>query len=117
MTCAVCFLSWLGAPNSIVSDESAPVCPSNFGGLSDYGSGLLPARRNSKSGIVASSFPTYHLALGAGFVLLGRAFMYGVAALGEAGGDHAVDLLITDLQSNMLNMGCANLSDLPSRLA
>ena len=33
------------------------------------------------------------LALGADFVLLGRAFIYGVAALGERGGDHVVDIL------------------------
>lgn len=56
------------------------------------------------------------LALGADFVLLGRAFMYGVAALGEFGGDHAADLLIADMQSNMLNMGCKDLSELRSRL-
>lgn len=57
------------------------------------------------------------LALGADFVLLGRAFMYGVAALGEFGGDHAADLLIADMQSNMMNMGCKDLSELSSRLA
>ena len=32
------------------------------------------------------------LALGADFVLLGRAFMYGVAALGRRGGDHVAQL-------------------------
>ena len=57
------------------------------------------------------------IALGADFVLLGRAFMYAVAALGEYGGDHAADLLIADMQSNMLNMGCKDLSELPSRLS
>ncbi|MFK7963654.1 MAG: alpha-hydroxy acid oxidase [Burkholderiaceae bacterium] len=57
------------------------------------------------------------LALGADFVLLGRAFMYAVAALGQQGGDHAAELLIADLQSNMANLGCANLSELPARLA
>ena len=57
------------------------------------------------------------LALGADFVLLGRAFMYAVAALGQRGGDHAAELLIADLQSNMANLGCANLAELPARLA
>lgn len=57
------------------------------------------------------------LALGADFVLLGRAFMYSVAALGKEGGDHAAELLIADLQSNMANLGCADLASLPSRLS
>lgn len=57
------------------------------------------------------------LALGADFVLLGRAFMYAVAALGERGGNHAMDILIADMESNMINLGCANLSELRDRLA
>ncbi len=45
------------------------------------------------------------LALGADFVLLGRAFIYGIAALGEAGGDHVADLLKFDLINNMKQLG------------
>ncbi|MGH1360757.1 MAG: alpha-hydroxy acid oxidase [Burkholderiaceae bacterium] len=56
------------------------------------------------------------IALGADFVLLGRAFMYAVAALGEQGGDHAAEILIADLKSNLANLGCANLSELRARL-
>lgn len=55
------------------------------------------------------------LTLGADFVLLGRAFMYGVAALGSAGGDHVADLLLADLRANMANLGCARLSTLVER--
>jgi len=57
------------------------------------------------------------LALGADFVLLGRAFMFAVAALGQEGGDHAAELLMADLKSNMANLGCADLASLESRLS
>ena len=57
------------------------------------------------------------LALGADFVLLGRAFIYGVAALGERGGDHVVDILAEDLHSNMVNLGCESFEELAERIA
>jgi len=38
------------------------------------------------------------LAMGADFVMMGRPFMYGVAALGEAGGAHAIEILRDDLK-------------------
>ncbi len=53
------------------------------------------------------------LALGADFVFLGRAFLYGVAALGELGGDHTAEILIGDLKNNMVQLGIENLADLP----
>jgi L-lactate dehydrogenase (cytochrome) len=52
------------------------------------------------------------LTLGADFVLLGRAFMYGVAALGKRGGDHVAELLIQDLKNNMMQVGRASLAQL-----
>ena len=55
------------------------------------------------------------LALGADFVLLGRAFMYGVAALGKRGGDHAAAVLTADLKNNMMQLGCATLAELSDR--
>ena len=55
------------------------------------------------------------LALGAHFVLLGRAFMYGVAALGRRGGDHVAELLKADLINNMVQLGCATLAELRNR--
>ncbi len=51
------------------------------------------------------------LALGADFVLLGRAFMFGVAALGNAGGDHTVEILMADLRVNMANLGCETIDE------
>jgi L-lactate dehydrogenase (cytochrome) len=56
------------------------------------------------------------LALGADFVLLGRPFMYGVAALAEAGGNHAIEILHDDLKNNMIQLGCRNLYELAARL-
>ena len=56
------------------------------------------------------------LALGADFVLCGRAFMYAVAALGDKGGEHAAGLLLDDLVNNMSQLGCKEISDLPGRL-
>jgi len=56
------------------------------------------------------------LALGADFVLLGRPFMYGVAALGEAGGTHTIEILRDDLKNNMIQLGCRQLVELPARL-
>ena len=45
------------------------------------------------------------LASGADFVLIGRAFMYAVAALGNAGGQHAVELLFEELRDVMAQLG------------
>lgn len=52
------------------------------------------------------------LALGADFVMLGRAFMFGVAALGAKGGDHVFQILEDEMINNMKQMGCASLEDL-----
>lgn len=56
------------------------------------------------------------LALGAQFVMLGRAFVFGAAALGQPGADHVADLLIADLESNLGNLGCDDLTRLPEHL-
>ena len=56
------------------------------------------------------------IALGADFVLLGRSFMYGVAALGAAGAAHTIQILTDDLRVNMGNLGCAKLSELRDRV-
>jgi L-lactate dehydrogenase (cytochrome) len=53
------------------------------------------------------------LALGADFVMLGRAFHFALAALGPAGIDHLVDILRKDLEANMGQMGAKTLRDLP----
>ncbi|SFS14577.1 alpha-hydroxy acid oxidase [Yoonia litorea] len=56
------------------------------------------------------------IALGADFVMLGRAFHYGLAALGEEGAAHVLDILRQDMFSNMGQIGARKLSDLPGCL-
>jgi L-lactate dehydrogenase (cytochrome) len=53
------------------------------------------------------------LSLGADFVMLGRAFHFGLAALGPAGIDHTIDILAKDLVANMGQTGTRTLDDLP----
>ena len=54
------------------------------------------------------------LALGADFVMLGRAFHMALAALGPKGIDHLVDLLAKDLVANMGQLGAKNLKSIPA---
>lgn len=52
------------------------------------------------------------LALGADFVMLGRAWHYALGALGEAGPAHLADILKRDLEANMGQLGAKDLSGL-----
>ena len=52
------------------------------------------------------------LALGADFVMLGRAFMTGMAALGEKGAEHIHYILQDELSNIMEQMCCKNISEL-----
>jgi len=56
------------------------------------------------------------LASGAEFTFLGRSFMYGVAALGESGGDHTIAILKTQLKQVMNQVGCETTTDLEKYL-
>ncbi len=51
------------------------------------------------------------IALGADFVMMGRAWHYALAALGEAGPAHLIDMLKLDLISNMGQLGARKLTD------
>ena len=52
------------------------------------------------------------LVCGADFVLLGRAFMYAVAALGRDGGNHAAAVLFEETRDVMAQLGAASVNDL-----
>ena len=52
------------------------------------------------------------IASGADFVLLGRAFMYAVAALGNRGGEHAAAILFEELRDVMAQLGVATIGEL-----
>ena len=56
------------------------------------------------------------IALGADFVMLGRAFHFALAALGPKGIDHLIEILAQDMASNMGQIGARNLSELPATL-
>lgn len=56
------------------------------------------------------------LALGADFVMIGRAFHYAVAAFGAKGIDHLIHILRSDIQSNMSQLGECDLKRLPDYL-
>ncbi|MBV8692267.1 MAG: alpha-hydroxy-acid oxidizing protein [Actinobacteria bacterium] len=56
------------------------------------------------------------LALGAHAVLLGRAYLYGLAAAGEPGVRHAIDILADELRKAMALMGAPTLADLDRTL-
>ncbi|MBW3668641.1 MAG: alpha-hydroxy-acid oxidizing protein [Actinobacteria bacterium] len=56
------------------------------------------------------------LALGARAVLVGRAYLYGLAAAGEAGVRHAVDILADELRTAMALSGAACVGDLGPEL-
>ncbi|HUW03375.1 MAG TPA: alpha-hydroxy acid oxidase [Acidimicrobiales bacterium] len=56
------------------------------------------------------------LALGASFVFCGRAFMFGLGALGRSGAGHALDILTEGLCNVMVQTGCDSTSQLADRL-
>lgn len=56
------------------------------------------------------------IASGAEFAFLGRSFMYGVAALGQDGGDHTISILKTQLRQVMEQVCCERVADLPKFL-
>lgn len=56
------------------------------------------------------------LASGADFVMLGRAFHYGLGALGAKGPAHVLDILRQDMIANMGQLGARSLADLKTGL-
>lgn len=57
-----------------------------------------------------------YLALGADFVLLGRAFMFALGAIGASGGGHAMSVLQSELRATMGQLGCPEIKRLPEFL-
>lgn len=56
------------------------------------------------------------MASGAAFTFMGRSFMYGVAALGNRGGQHTIGMLKTQFRQVMEQLCCETVNDLPSHL-
>ena len=68
------------------------------------------------SGIRSGPDIACSMASGAAFTFLGRAFMYGVAALGNQGGDHTISILKTQLQQVMEQICCETTGEFPKFL-
>ncbi|WGW02228.1 alpha-hydroxy acid oxidase [Tropicibacter oceani] len=68
------------------------------------------------SGVAAGMDVLRALALGADFVMLGRAWHYAVAALGAKGPAHLTHILTDDMKLNMAQLGTHHLADLSKRL-
>jgi isopentenyl diphosphate isomerase/L-lactate dehydrogenase-like FMN-dependent dehydrogenase len=54
------------------------------------------------------------LALGARGILIGKAYLYGLAAGGEAGVTRVIEILKTELERNMMLMGLPSIADISS---
>lgn len=68
------------------------------------------------SGVHSGADIARMLAKGSEAVLAGRAFMYGVGAFGQAGGEHAIDLLRDELVAFLTQLRCPRPADLASYL-
>lgn len=68
------------------------------------------------SGIRRGSDIVKALALGADAVAIGRAYLYGLAAAGEAGVDKAIDILATEMRRTMALIGVPDVKDLDRRI-
>jgi L-lactate dehydrogenase (cytochrome) len=64
------------------------------------------------SGVRRGTDVAVALALGARAVLVGRAYLYGLAAAGEAGVNHALDILAEELRITMALSGASAIGDL-----
>ncbi|NQW26604.1 MAG: alpha-hydroxy-acid oxidizing protein [Flammeovirgaceae bacterium] len=56
------------------------------------------------------------LACGAKFTFMGRPFLYGVAALGDKGGEHTIGMMKTQFKQVMDQLCCERIEDLPKHL-
>lgn len=93
--------------------EGAPSAIEMLAGARAVAGGMaLMADGGVRSGLDVARFA----AAGADFVLCGRAFMFGVAAMGACGGDHVAELLKTELRQAMGHVGAPTLKDLAASL-
>ena len=71
---------------------------------------VIMADSGVESGVDIARF----LACGAQMVFAGRAFMYGVSALGPRGGAHTIDILNSELRQVLEQLRCPNATELPA---
>jgi L-lactate dehydrogenase (cytochrome) len=63
------------------------------------------------SGIMSGLDVVRALSSGADFVLIGRGFLYAVAALGDKGGEHAAAILLEEVRDVMAQLGLETIDD------
>lgn len=68
------------------------------------------------SGVASGMDILRAIALGANYVMMGRAWHYAVAAFGQTGAEHMIHILKDDMRLNMAQMGAKTLDDLNSKL-
>lgn len=76
------------------------------------GQAVIMADSGVESGVDIARF----LACGAQMVFAGRAFMYGVSALGHRGGTHTIDILNSELRQVLEQLRCPDAGELPGYL-
>lgn len=110
----------LGADGIVVSNhggrqlDAAPTAPDVLPGIrARLGEGALIL---SDGGVRSGLDVARMIALGADAVLVGRPFLHAAAALGARGPGHLIDVLRAELETTMVQLGCARLSDLRGRL-
>jgi L-lactate dehydrogenase (cytochrome) len=110
----------LGADGVIVSNHGGrqlDAAPSAVDVLPQIRSAVGPNAPVLVDGGVRSGLDIVRmLALGADFVMIGRPFLYAVAALDHRGGDHLMEVFKAELQMTMGQLGCRTLAELPSFL-
>lgn len=94
--------------------EAAPASIDCLGAIVGHLDGRAPVLFDS--GIRAGADIARAIALGADFVFAGRAFMFGLGALGPTGPGHAFEILHEGLLNVMHQTGCGSLGDLRDRL-
>lgn len=104
-----------GADGVVVSNhggrqfDAAPAAIDALPAVAERVAGRVPVLFDS--GILWGLDILRALSFGADFCLLGRGFLYAVAALGGEGGDHACRVLGLDLENNMIQMGARSLAE------
>ena len=64
------------------------------------------------SGVESGVDIARYLALGANMVFSGRPYMYGVGAVGKQGANHCIDILYSELEQVMNQLGCPSTDEL-----
>ena len=94
--------------------EASPAAIDALPAIVDRIGGAVPVLFDS--GVRSGADVARAIASGAAFVFCGRAFMFGLGALGDEGAGHAFEILNDGLVNVLHQTGCASLDELPHRL-